>query len=80
MVTLALARSKSRRHTRRKGVEKADLLEAAVAAQLRYVSDAGPGIRRHRRGKGFRYLDAEGHPVRDLTTLRGIIRLLEARS
>lgn len=36
---------------------------AARAAGLRYVSDAKPGIRRVRRGKGFSYVGANGKPV-----------------
>lgn len=54
-------------------IEPAD---AARAAHLRYVDDSGPGIRRVRCGKGFRYLDAAGEPVRDERTLeriRGIV-------
>ncbi|HWQ34679.1 MAG TPA: DNA topoisomerase IB [Blastocatellia bacterium] len=46
--------------------------EAARAAGLRYVSDAGPGIRRRRTGKGFSYLGADGKPVRDSETLSRI--------
>jgi DNA topoisomerase-1 len=37
---------------------------AASAAGLRYVRDDGPGIRRQRRGRGFRYLDADGRAIR----------------
>jgi DNA topoisomerase-1 len=48
---------------------------AAVAAGLVWVSDRMPGIRRRRRGKGFVYLDAQGHPVRDDATLQRIRRL-----
>ena len=39
--------------------------EAAREAGLRYVDDAKPGLRRKRSGKGFRYLDAKGAPIRD---------------
>ncbi len=45
---------------------------AAQAADLRYVSDARPGIRRHRAGRGFRYVGPEGAPVRDAATLERI--------
>ena len=38
---------------------------AAREAGLRYVDDAKPGLRRKRSGKGFRYLDAKGAPIRD---------------
>ena len=36
----------------------------ARAAGLVYVSDRDPGFRRVRRGKGFRYLRADGRPLR----------------
>ncbi len=41
----------------------------AKAAGLRYVTDAQPGIRRHRAGKGFRYVDAAGVRVAEPDTL-----------
>ena len=47
----------------------------ARAAGLRYVSDAGPGILRQRRGKAFRYRHADGSTVRNRRTL-GRIRAL----
>ena len=43
--------------------------QAARAAGLRYVDDTQPGISRRRAGKGFAYRDADGHAVRDATTL-----------
>jgi DNA topoisomerase-1 len=46
--------------------------EAAKAASLRYVTDAAPGIRRRRSGRGFTYHDADGKLVRDRETLRRI--------
>ncbi|WFP65232.1 MULTISPECIES: DNA topoisomerase IB [unclassified Mesorhizobium] len=36
---------------------------SAERASLSYVSDADPGIRRLRKGKGFRYVDPNGKPV-----------------
>jgi DNA topoisomerase IB len=45
------------------------------AAGLVYVSDAQPGIRRLRRGKGFRYVDASGTAVRDRAELDRIRKL-----
>jgi DNA topoisomerase I len=39
--------------------------ESAAAAGLHYVRDTGPGIRRRRSGKGFRYVDANGRAIRD---------------
>ncbi len=44
---------------------------SAHAAALRYDA-VTHGLGRQRRGKGFSYLDAGGHPVRDLATLRRI--------
>ena len=38
---------------------------AADAAGLRYVSDEAPGIRRHRRGRGFSYLRPDGTAITD---------------
>ena len=48
--------------------------EAAKSAGLRYVSmtPLAPGIRRLRRGKGFRYLTPEGTSLRDANDLRRI--------
>ena len=48
---------------------------AAAAAGLRYVSDASPGIRRRRSGKGFSYADSQGKGVRDRSTLDRIRKL-----
>ncbi|WP_232631497.1 DNA topoisomerase IB [Methylobacterium sp. Leaf118] len=39
--------------------------EAAREVGLRYVDDTKPGLRRKRSGKGFRYLDAKGAPIRN---------------
>src|SRR5215218_9639704 len=44
---------------------------AARAAGLRYVSDAKPGIRRVRRGKGFSYVGADGRAVTAAAGRRG---------
>jgi DNA topoisomerase-1 len=44
----------------------------AQAANLRYVTDAQPGIRRLRAGRGFRYVSAAGAPVRTPAILRRI--------
>lgn len=43
---------------------------AAREAGLRYVTDAGPGIRRQRSGTGFSYRDPDGNPLRDAATLQ----------
>ncbi|GJE29310.1 DNA topoisomerase IB [Methylobacterium organophilum] len=49
-----------------------DLREAAAEAGLRYVDDGKPGLTRRKSGKGFRYLDAHGAPVRDAKVLARI--------
>lgn len=53
-----------------------DPVQSAKEAGLRYVSDSKPGIARRRSGKGFRYLDADGKPVRDKETLARIRSLV----
>lgn len=45
---------------------------AAQAVGLIYASDEQPGLRRKGCGRGFRYLDADGRPVRDPKTLKRI--------
>src|SRR5690349_13032696 len=57
---------------RRKPSPSPDPMESAQAAGLRYVSDAKPGIRRKRSGKGFTYVGADGRTVRDQATLARI--------
>ena len=52
-----------------------DSEEAARAAQLRYVSDSRPGIRRRVAGTGFMYIDGQDAPVEDEAVL-GRIRAL----
>lgn len=51
--------------------DRAEAGEAA-AAGLQYVCDDAPGLRRLRCGRGFRYLDADGRPVRHDATLARI--------
>jgi DNA topoisomerase IB len=53
-----------------------DPVESAKAAGLRYVTDTKPGIHQKRSGKGFRYVDADGKPVRDKETLARIKSLV----
>jgi DNA topoisomerase I len=50
-------------------------VEAARAAQLRYVSDRKPGITRHRTGTSFSYRDPSGEIIRDAETLARIKKL-----
>ena len=49
---------------------------AAVAAGLRHVTDADPGLRRVRTRKGFRYTDRRGRPIRDRRVLARIRALV----
>lgn len=49
-----------------------DAALSAHAAGLRYVTDAKPGIRRVRAGKGFRYVAPDGRTIDDEATLRRI--------
>ena len=46
--------------------------ETAKVAELRYVTDRLPGIRRQRSGRGFRYVGPHGSPLRDRATLSRI--------
>ncbi|MDQ2632441.1 MAG: DNA topoisomerase IB, partial [Pseudomonadota bacterium] len=50
--------------------------EAARQASLVYVSDAEPGIRRKRAGKGFSFVTSSGKPVADRRTLARILSLV----
>jgi DNA topoisomerase-1 len=50
----------------------ADRRGAAEGAGLVYVSSEGPGLSRHRAGKGFVYRTADGQRVSDLATLKRI--------
>lgn len=52
-----------------------DVIEAAKEAGLRYVTDERRGIRRHRAGRGFRYVGPDGEPVTDERELHRIKRL-----
>jgi DNA topoisomerase IB len=45
-------------------------------AKLRRVDCAGPGLRRVRRGRGFSYIDPDGHKVTDPETLERIAELV----
>ena len=68
-------RARRRRRPRRHGAASrgmTDALATAEAAALRYVSDGTPGIHRVRAGRGFRYVAADGSPVRDFVTRRRI--------
>ena len=60
---------------RRKQQPSPDPEESALAAGLRYVSDAAPGIRRQRAGRGFSYVGPDSRRIRDPATLERIRRL-----
>jgi DNA topoisomerase-1 len=47
-----------------------DYVGSAEAAGLRYVTDAMPGIRRKRHGRGFSYLDPDGNVIRERALIR----------
>lgn len=49
--------------------------EAAQRAGLRYSSDIEPGMRRQKTRSGFRYVDADGKPVKDAETVDRIRKL-----
>ncbi len=49
-----------------------DPVESAKAAGLRYVNDAGPGIKRKRAGKHFSYVGVDGKPIHDSKELTRI--------
>jgi DNA topoisomerase-1 len=51
-------------------------VEAAEAAGLRYVTDATPGIRRQRRGRGFAYVGVDGAVVTDAAELERFRKLV----
>ncbi len=45
-------------------------LDSARKARLRFTTDAGPGLRRIRKGKNFKYVDAAGRPCNEATIAR----------
>src|SRR5690242_2245149 len=53
-----------------------DPVRSAEVAQLRYVTDCKPGIRRLGRPKQFRYVDAHGRVVKDKSVLSRIRALV----
>ena len=56
-------------------IEPSDPEASAEEAGLRYISDAVPGVRRRRAGRGFTYLDADGTRIADdrrLEWIRGL--------
>lgn len=69
-------RSKSAPSAKAHTALAADPLDSAKLAQLRYVTDNQPGIRRKKRGDGFAYVDPRGKPLRDKMALIRIRRLV----
>jgi len=53
-----------------------DPVESAKAARCRYVDDRGPGIRRVKSGKGFKYVADDGHTIVDEATKKRIKSLV----
>lgn len=53
-----------------------EFIASARAAGLRYVTDASPGIRRRRAGKGFLYLDQQGRRISDRITIDRIRQIV----
>ena len=47
-----------------------EYIGSAVAAGLRYVTDAMPGIRRHRHGRGFTFIGPDGEVIRSRESLK----------
>jgi DNA topoisomerase I len=47
------------------GTTQLDPAQVARQAQLRYVNDEKPGIRRRRRGRGYSYVDPNGKVIQD---------------
>jgi DNA topoisomerase-1 len=67
------SRHRSRSHPRPRRPEPfADPAAAAAIAALRHVSDAAPGIRRQRSGRGFSYVSSDGSRIGDAATLARI--------
>lgn len=47
-----------------------DHVDSATAAGLRYVSDAMPGIKRLRKGRGFSYIDPSSQVIQDAAAIK----------
>ena len=53
-----------------------DPYQAAALAGLHYASPEGSGIQRVRSGRGFKYIDSEGHPVKEKAFARRVRSLV----
>ncbi len=71
-IVFAVASGMSTASRRPAPCTSAEPVKAAKEAGLRYADDRRTGITRRRAGKGFRYLDPEGRPIRDEETLARI--------
>jgi len=60
----------------KRSVPATDSEGSVQVAGLCYVSDTQPGIKRQRVGRGFRYKDVDGTPIRDPKVLRRIKTLV----
>jgi DNA topoisomerase-1 len=68
---------RERRSVRSRALRAAlDPRRAARVADLTYVTNAAPGIRRQRFGRGFRYLKPDGRVLRDPVELARLRRLM----
>src|SRR5829696_5633732 len=68
-------RNQAARKETANGETVAEAQQMAVSAGLVYVSDAGPGIRRLRKGKQFVYLRPNRQPLADKRELKRIASL-----
>ena len=71
MTVRALSRARAKPRPTAAGVPPEDP-DSPLPAGLRFAHDDGAGIKRLRAGKGMRYEDASGGPVRDVSTLARI--------
>ena len=63
--TLRIAKAVGLVRSLRKKPLPADPMASAKAANCRYVDDSGPGIRRLKAGKGWKYVSPQGKAIRD---------------
>lgn len=57
-------------------IASSDHVDSARAAGLRYVTDAMPGIKRVRKGRGFSYVSQSGQVVRGRATIARLVSLV----